>query len=242
MPATQLNPQLPVAILAGGLATRLRPLTERIPKVLIEVAGRPFLEHQLAKLRTQGIRDVVLCVGYLGESVQEQFGDGSQYGMRLRYSFDGPALLGTGGAIRRALPLLGEAFFVLYGDSYLEVDFHAVREAFFRSNCNALMTVFRNRNQWDTSNVACAGGRVVAHDKKAITPAMEYIDYGLSVFRSSVFARYQDNSVLDLAGVTRDLALQGELAAFEVTERFYEIGSQAGLAELNSLLAQHSTL
>ena len=123
---------LPVAILAGGLATRLRPVTETVPKVLLEVAGKPFLEHQLAQFREQGVEEVVLCVGFLGETIQEQYGDGALMEYDISYSFDGPKLLGTGGAIRKALPLLGEAFFVMYGDSYLRIDFAEVERAFRR--------------------------------------------------------------------------------------------------------------
>ena len=231
----QVDHDLPVAILAGGLATRLRPLTEKIPKILLEVGGKPFLEHQLANLRRQGIREIVLCVGFLGESIQERYGNGNHYGVHLSYCFDGPKLLGTGGAIRRALHLLGDAFFVLYGDSYLEIDFDNVKTAFFQSECSALMTVLRNRNQWDSSNVEFADGRILVHDKSKRSPAMQYIYYGFSIFKSSVFDGYEEGSSLDLAEMTRDLALRGDLAGYETTKRFYEIGSHAGLAELDGI-------
>ena len=171
---------LPVAILAGGLATRLRPLTEKIPKVLLPVAGKPFLAHQLELLRGQGIRHAVLCLGYLGEMVTRQFGDGHDWGMHLEYSFDGPTLLGTGGALRQALPKLGEKFFVLYGDSYLTANFGLVAEAFDRSGQRGLMTVFRNEGLYDTSNVLFRDGRIVTYDKQARLPEMRHIDYGLS--------------------------------------------------------------
>src|ERR1700733_5094623 len=163
---------IPVALLAGGLATRLRPLTETVPKVLLEVAGKPFLQHQLAMLREQGIRRVVLCVGFLGEQVRQQFGNGSAHGVELLYSFDGPVLLGTGGAIRQALPLLGERFFVLYGDSYLNVDFSQVASSFNESRKSALMTVFDNRDRWDASNVWFAEGQIKLYDKRARIPEM----------------------------------------------------------------------
>src|SRR4051794_4872944 len=139
---------LPVAILAGGLATRLRPLTETIPKSLVEVAGEPFLAHQLRLLHSHGIRRATLCVGYLGEMVREFAGDGARFGMEVTYSFDGPELRGTAGAVRQALPLLGPAFFVLYGDSYLPCDYAAVERAFLESGKLGLMTVFRNEGQW----------------------------------------------------------------------------------------------
>ena len=159
---------LPVAILAGGLATRLRPITQTIPKALIEVAGKPFIDHQLRYLKKQGIRQVVLCIGYLGEMIQEVVGDGSAFGLHVTYSPDGRVLLGTGGALRQALPVLGEDFFVLYGDSYLPVNFLAVQEAYKASKKPALMTVLLNGDRWDKSNVVFEGGRLVEYNKMQI--------------------------------------------------------------------------
>jgi NDP-sugar pyrophosphorylase family protein len=228
---------LPVAILAGGLATRLRPLTEKIPKVLLPVAGKPFLAHQLELLRAQGIRRAVLCVGYLGEMVAEEFGDGRAWGVELSYAYDGPILLGTGGALRQALPLLGESFFVLYGDSYLTAPFAPIADFFERSGQPGLMTVYRNEGLYDTSNVVFRDGRIVVYDKKRRLPEMRHIDYGLSLFRASVFAERPAGAAFDLAEVMRDLVGRGQLAGYEVAERFYEIGSPAGLTELETLLA-----
>ena len=227
---------LPVAILAGGLATRLRPLTETVPKVLLEVAGKPFLELQLAGLREQGVEEVVLCVGFLGESIRERFGDGSSHGIRVSYSFDGPKLLGTGGAIRKALPLLGEAFFVMYGDSYLRINFAEVESAFRRLRRPGLMTIFHNRDLWDTSNVSYANGAIKHYDKVQRDADMQHIDYGLNVFKSEVFTGYPPDEALDLAQVMRTLVDRGEMAGFEARERFYEIGSPEGLQELNEFL------
>ncbi len=227
---------LPVAILAGGLATRLRPLTETVPKVLLEVANRPFLEHQLARLREQGVKEVVLCVGFLGETIQEQFGDGRDHGIRISYSFDGPVLLGTGGAIRKALPLLGEAFFVMYGDSYLRIDFAEVESAFRRLGKPGLMTLFHNQDHWDVSNVSYADGVIRRYDKVRRDADMQHIDYGLSVFEADVFKAYPAGQVLDLAHVMRTLVDHGQMAGFEARERFYEIGSHEGLRELNEFL------
>jgi NDP-sugar pyrophosphorylase family protein len=226
----------PVAILAGGLATRLRPITEKIPKSLVTVAGEPFLAHQLRLLQSRGLRRAVLCVGYLGEMIERDFGDGAAYGVDLKYSFDGPKLLGTGGALRQALPLLGEEFLVLYGDSYLPIDYAAVLHAFQASGQPGLMTVFRNEGAWDTSNVHFADGRIVRYDKRKRTPAMRHIDYGLGVFRASVFADRPAAEPFDLADVQRELVAKHALAGHEVFQRFYEIGSHAGLAELESLL------
>ena len=228
--------ELPVAILAGGLATRLRPITERVPKVLIPVAGKPFLAHQLALLRQRGITRAVLCLGHLGDMVQREFGDGAAHGVKLEYSFDGPVLLGTGGALKRALPLLGEKFFVLYGDSYLPIDFRPIADFFERSGKPGLMTVFQNEGRYDTSNVVFGDGEIKVYDKKNKVPEMRHIDYGLSLFKSSAFDDWPADEPFDLADVMQRLVARKQLAGFEVTQRFYEIGSHEGLAELEALL------
>jgi NDP-sugar pyrophosphorylase family protein len=231
---------MPVAILAGGLATRLRPITGKIPKSLISVAGKPFLAHQLELLRSRGLRRVVLCVGYLGEMIQRDFGDGSRFGVRLEYSFDGPKLLGTGGAIKHALPLLGGEFFVLYGDSYLPIEYRPVAEFFHRSDKLGCMTVYRNEGRHDTSNVVFHNGQIAVYDKKNRTPEMQHIDYGLSLFKSAAFKAFSADKPFDLAEVMGKLVREGQLAGYEVHERFYEIGSPAGLAELETLLKSKS--
>jgi N-acetyl-alpha-D-muramate 1-phosphate uridylyltransferase len=223
---------LPVAILAGGLATRLRPLTETIPKSLIEINGEPFIWHQLRLLRANGIASVVLCLGYLGERVRESVGDGARFGLHVAYSFDGPVLLGTAGAVKRAIPLLGDSFFVLYGDSYLPCDWKAVGCAFRESGKSGLMTVCLNNNQWDTSNVEFEGGRIVAYNKRLRTPRMRHIDYGLGVLRAAAFDRVPPGEPADLAALYQQLLGEGELAAYEVPGRFYEIGSFEGIQEL----------
>lgn len=228
---------LTVAILAGGLATRLRPLTEKIPKVLLPVAGKPFLVHQLELLRKQNLTHVVICLGHLGEMVQRDFGDGQAWGVQLEYSFDGPKLLGTGGALQKALPLLGEAFFVLYGDSYLPIDFQPVAECFRRSGKLGLMTVFHNENRFDTSNVVFADGEIKVYDKKNRSPDMQHIDYGLSVLSRGAFEEFSEGATFDLAELLQRLVARKQLAGFEVKERFYEIGSREGLAELEGLLS-----
>lgn len=229
---------LPVAILAGGLATRLRPITETIPKALVEIRGEPFLGHQLRLLRERGLEHAVLCVGYRGEQIREYAGDGSAFGLRVDYSFDGPKLLGTAGAILRALPLLGENFFVLYGDSYLPCDYGAVEGTLLESGKDGLMTVHRNEGRWDTSNVEFSEGRILAYDKANRTSAMRHIDYGLGAFRRRPFDALPEGQAADLAGVYQDLLRQGELAAYEVPTRFYEIGSPEGIRELEEFLSQ----
>jgi NDP-sugar pyrophosphorylase family protein len=229
---------LPVAILAGGLATRLRPLTEDVPKSLIEVAGRPFAEHQLTRLAEQGIDRVVFCVGHLGDRIERALGDGRRWGLRLEFVHDPPVLAGTGGAVLAALPRLGESFFVMYGDSYLPCDMRAVQEAFFASGRAGLMTVFRNENRWDRSNVEYVAGRIVRYDKRAQDASMQHIDYGLGVFHRRAFDAWNDHEgPFDLASVYRALLAAGELAGVEVPDRFYEIGSLDGLAETRALLA-----
>jgi len=222
---------LPVAILAGGLATRLQPVTQKIPKALIEVAGKPFIGRQLDYLSCLGITRVVACVGYLGEQIESAIGDGRAFGLAVEYSYDGPVLLGTGGALKRALPLLGERFFTLYGDSYLPCDFRAVQQAFLESGEPALMTVMHNEDQWDKSNVSFRDGRIVEYNKSAPGPEMTYIDYGLGILTAPALESYPKARAFDLSEVYHELSLAGRLAGFEVTERFYEIGSPQGLKE-----------
>ena len=222
---------LPVAILAGGLATRLHPITQTIPKALVDVAGKPFISRQLEYLQAQGIRRAVLCIGFLGEMIEAVVGNGEQFGLEVSYSPDGPTLLGTGGALKKALPLLGEHFFVLYGDSYLPVDFSGVQQAYARSGQQALMTVLENGDRWDKSNVLFEGGRLVEYNKHAPRPDMAYIDYGLGVVAAKVLAQYPVDEPFDLADVYQTLSKHGQLAGLEVHERFYEIGSHSGLKE-----------
>jgi N-acetyl-alpha-D-muramate 1-phosphate uridylyltransferase len=236
----ELPELMPVVILAGGLATRMLPETERIPKALLEIEGHPFLWHQLQLLKRHGARRIVLLVGHLGEAVQEKFGDGSGLGMAIEYSYDGPALLGTAGAIRQALPLLADSFFVLYGDSYLPCDYRRVEEAFRRAGSPGLMTVYRNDGRYDGSNVEYDGNRILRYDKRDRTPAMRYIDYGLSAFDPGVFAALPAGTPCDLASVYQDLLTAGNLASFEVYERFYEIGSPEGLRDASEFLRSHS--
>ena len=227
---------LSVAILAGGMATRLRPITEKIPKLLVEVAGEPFFSHQIRLLKKAGLNHLVLCVGYLGERIVEQYGDGSKWGVKIEYSFDGPTLLGTGGALIQALPKLGDAFYVLYGDSYLPVDYLDVGRSFLESGKLGLMTVFENHERYDTSNVLFADGQIVIYDKKNKVSAMHHIDYGLGLLRAEALKLYPKDAVVDLAAVYGQLVAEKQLAGYEVKDRFYEIGSHAGLNELDQLL------
>lgn len=223
--------KLPVAILAGGMATRLHPITETIPKALMDVAGKPFILRQLDYLKSQGVTRVVLCVGFLGEQVQAVVGDGSAIGLAVSYSQDWPKLMGTGGALMKALPLLDSQFLVLYGDSYLPIDFAAVELAFLNSGKPALMTVQRNEDQWDKSNVLFRDGVILEYNKRAPTPGMRYIDYGLGAISAQVLANEGATQPFDLADIYHRLSVSGRLVGYEVFERFYEIGSHKGLKE-----------
>lgn len=231
-----------LAILAGGLATRLRPVTETVPKSLVEVAGEPFLAHQLRLVARQGFRRIILLTGYLGEQIKAFAGDGRQFGLEIDYSIDGDRLRGTGGALRSAMPMLGDEFFVLYGDSYLDIDVAPIFQAYRAMRAPAMMTVLHNSNRWDRSNVEFDGAMVVRHDKTASgQPGIEWIDYGFSVFQSSVFAKCSQPDPFDLSALTRELASTGNLAGFAVSKRFYEIGTPEGRAETEAQILQKKT-
>jgi N-acetyl-alpha-D-muramate 1-phosphate uridylyltransferase len=229
---------LPVVILAGGLATRLLPVTEKIPKALLEVGRRPFLELQIELLKRNSINEVILCVGHLGEMIEQRYGNGDSLGVRMKYSYDGPKLLGTGGAIKKALSILPKVFFVLYGDSYLPVDYQAVAAAFWEARCPALMTVFPNADTWDISNVWFQDGCIRLYSKKEKLTQMRHIDYGLMICTREIFKDCSDNVSFDLADTLENLSRNAELAGYEVGQRFYEIGSPSGLAELDRFLSK----
>lgn len=229
-----------VALLAGGLATRLRPLTEQVPKAMLDVAGEPFIAHQLRLLRRERVSRVVICAGYLADQIEAYVGDGSRFGLLVTYKLDGPKLLGTGGALRAALDQLGEEFLVMYGDSWLDIAYAPVFEAFRASGQPALMTVFRNDGQWDASNVWFEDGRIRLYDKRARLPQMRHIDWGLGMIRAEALAARSANEPFDLAEVYSDLSREGKLAGYEVTTRFYEIGSAEGLKETDALLRRQA--
>jgi NDP-sugar pyrophosphorylase family protein len=224
-----------LALLAGGLATRLQPHTLRVPKAMIEVAGEPFIARQLRLMRREGVSRVVLCVGYLGEQIEAFVKDGRQFGVAVDYCYDGPNLLGTGGALRKALPRLGSEFLVMYGDSWLDTRFAPIVSAFRNSGKPALMTVFRNNGQWDASNVWYEDGNIRRYDKRARLPQMRHIDWGLTAIKAIHLKERPADVAFDLADVYSDLSRRGELAGYEVTTRFYEIGSVEGLRETEEL-------
>jgi len=226
----------PLALLAGGLAIRLRPHTLKVPKAMMEVAGEPFIVHQLRLMRREGVERVVLCVGYLGEQIEACVGDGDQFGVAVDYCYDGPNLLGTGGALRKALPRLGPEFLVMYGDSWLDTGFAPIVATFRKSGKPALMTVFRNEGRWDASNVWYEDGVIKRYDKIERVPQMRHIDWGLSLVKADLLTSHPAEAAFDLAEVYANLARRGQLAGYEATTRFYEIGSAEGLRETDALL------
>ena len=225
-----------IAILAGGLATRLKPVTETIPKSLIEVAGKPFIYHQLKLLHSKGIRKAVICAGYLGELIKDYVRGGDEYGIQVEYSFDGNKLLGTGGAIKNSLKFFSNNFFIIYGDSYLDAEFKVINEYFLKLNKYGLMTVLKNDGMWDKSNIEFENGEILVYDKKFSSGKMNYIDYGLGILSKEAFKDFENKEVFDLEEVYKDLLNKKQLAGFEVQERFYEIGSFAGLEDTEKYL------
>ncbi|MDZ4713419.1 MAG: sugar phosphate nucleotidyltransferase [bacterium] len=226
-----------LVLLSGGMATRLRPVTEKIPKSMIEVAGKPFIDHQLELTKSNGILNVIVCTGFLGEKIEEHTGNGKELGLDIKYSFDGETLLGTGGAIKKALNLLGDSFFVMYGDSYLNTDFKIINEYFFSTHKSGLMTVFRNDGKWDKSNIEFEDSKIKNYDKKSSDVKLKYIDYGLGILTKKAFEDFENENVFDLERVYKNLLIKDELAGFEVSERFYEIGSFEGLSATEELLS-----
>ena len=228
-----------VALLAGGLATRLRPITEQIPKALVDIAGRPFIDYQVALFRRHGIRRLVLCLGYLGGQVEEHLGDGAALGMELRYSHDGDRLLGTGGALRRAMDLLGEVFWVCYGDSYMDIDYRAILDCFSRQeSALGLMTVLHNANRWERSNVVFRDGRLIRYCKRTADPDMTYVDYGVALLRREALQRIPPDCPYDLAQLYESMVAEETMMGYEVTNRFYEIGTPATLDEARQHLSR----
>lgn len=231
-----------VVILAGGLATRMQPLTERTPKSLLVVAGRPFVAWQLELLRSLGFDDLVLCVGHLGEQIEAFVGDGARFGLRVRYSYDGPKLLGTAGALRRALELLAPEFLVTYGDSYLPFDYAGpLRDLEAHPEASGSMSVYRNSGRWDASNTQIEGELVKRYVKGSGDPAVDHIDYGATALRREVIEALGADQVHPLERVFSELSAAKKLRAFRVHERFYEIGSPSGLADLERMLLARGT-
>lgn len=237
--------ELPViAVLAGGLATRLGDLTKATPKALIDICGRPFLSWQLELFAARGLRDVVLCVRHHAEQIEDWVARHPIPGLSVRFCRDGERALGTGGALRAALPMLGSPFLVTYGDSYLRCDYRAVMAAFETQRSAGparpmlgLMTVYENHDRYDASNIVFREGRIIRYDKTARTAEMRHIDYGLGVLTREAFDAFRDEEAFDLARVYQSLLAEDRLAGYEVGERFYEVGSLAGIEEFRRVAA-----
>lgn len=229
-------------VLAGGLATRMQPRTLTIPKALLPVAGRPFVDWQLELLAACGYRDVIFCIAHLGEQVEAHVGTGERFGVRARFVHDGGKLLGTGGALRGALELLEPAFLVTYGDSYLPFDYSAplrLLEAELGSgSCDGVMSVYENDGKWDTSNVSTDGTWVLRYEKHVRDPALRYIDYGAIALSREIAARIPEGVASGLDVLQHDLAARRRLRAFVAHDRFFEIGSPEGLAALERNLLE----
>jgi NDP-sugar pyrophosphorylase family protein len=224
-------------ILAGGLATRMRPRTLTIAKAMLEVADRPFIDWQLEKLAACTFDDVVMCVAFLGDQIRDHVGDGARFGLRVRYSDEGPTLLGTAGALRTALPLLDETFLVTYGDSYLPFDYgEPLRVLEREDDCDGVMSVFPNRGQWDASNVKTDGTRVLAYEKGTVDPSFDHIDYGALALRRRLVENLPLGERHGLEQLQTELARAGRMRAVVAPERFYEIGSPEGLSSLDARL------
>jgi len=226
-----------IVILAGGLGTRLHPFTYELPKALIPIHDKPFLHHQIDLLKGNGIRDIVVCVGHLGDQVKDYFGDGRWLGVHITYSEEEGELLGTAGALKNAEPLLDDEFFLTYGDSYQMLDYAEVMSYFRRFSKLGLMVVYRNANRYGRSNVSVGGGLVTAYDKEGRTPGMVYINYGLSVLRRGALAFIPPGQPFSQEDFYQMLIDRRELLAYETKQRFYEIGSPRGLEEFRTLVA-----
>ena len=224
------------AILAGGLGRRLRPLTSRIPKAMVQVDGRPFLEYELDLLKSHGVDDLVLCVGYLGETIRAHFGDGSAFGVRIRYSSEGERLMGPIGALKMAERLLGDSFFVTYGDAYLRLDYHEMMATLLRNEEPGLMAVYRNEGRFGRSDVVVKDGFVASYDKENRAPAMDWVNFGVTAMKKEALDSAEEGRVCDEPTFYRRLIKGRRLRAYEVKERFYEIGSVQGLKEFDEFI------
>lgn len=222
--------KLPLVILAGGLGSRLGEKTKDIPKALIDVAGQPFIFRQLNYLKDQGFKKIVICTAYRGNQIKEYVGNGSKFSLNISYSDDGEEMLGTGGSVKKASNMFDKNFFILYGDSFLPIDFSLVESAFNKENKPALMTVLKNTKKLDKSN-AYFNNKIVHYNKRNPDKMMDYIDYGLTVVDKSIFTKFPTKKNFDLADVFEDLSKRNQLAGIEISVRFYEIGSINGLRD-----------
>lgn len=226
------------AILAGGLGTRLRPLTDEVPKAMVPVNGRPFLEYEIELLKDRGVDEIVLCVGYLGEKIRRHFGDGEEFGVRVQYSSEGDSLLGPIGALKLAEKLLSRVFFVTYGDAYLRMDYRKMMDMLLQSDEVAVMAVYRNQGKFGRSDVVIRDGMVVAYDKKTSAPGMHWTNFGVTAIKKEAIESVEPGRIYDEMKFYGELVERRQLLAFEVGERFYEIGTRASLKEFSEFIVQ----
>jgi MurNAc alpha-1-phosphate uridylyltransferase len=227
---------LSLAILAGGVASRLMPITKNTPKSLVLINDKPFIHYQLEYLKKQKIKNIVLCVGHFGKMIENEIGDGKKYGLSIKYSYDGKNLLGTGGAIKKALPMLDETFYIMYGDSLLPINYKTIEKKFLASNKPALMTMIKNNNQWDKSNILYNGKYIVEYNKKNPTGKMKYVDYGLGILSKAAFKSFKKQRSFDLGDLYHQLSIEKKLGSYLVKKRFYEIGSHQGLLDTSDFI------
>jgi NDP-sugar pyrophosphorylase family protein len=233
---------IPIVILCGGLATRLYPTTKTIPKSLIMIEDTPFISYQLDLLYKKGITDVILCVGKFGKMIEDYVGDGSFWGLRVKYSYEDESnLLGTGGAIKNAIKLLPDEFMILYGDSYLDVDYKKIIERFYETHKTMLMTVYKNPYWYHKNNVTFKDGEILKYDKKHVWKDMEYIEYGITISKKYIIKDYPDTK-FDLSELMSKLVYYKDVSAYEIFERYYEIGSEEGIREFKNKLGLYNNI
>ncbi len=225
-------------ILAGGLGTRLRPLTESVPKPMVQINGRPFLEYEIELLKNVGVRDFVLCLGYKGQIIRNHFGDGSKFGARISYSFEGEKLLGPAGGLKNAEALLEDVFLVTYADGYLMMDYVKAWDFFLKSNRLGMMVVYENHNKFGKSDLVVKDGHVVKYDKRHQTHDMVWINFGVSYLRKEALNIIPQDQTFGEEEFYNELISRKELLAFETKGRFYEIGTPESLNEFASFIAK----
>jgi MurNAc alpha-1-phosphate uridylyltransferase len=230
---------IPIAILAGGLATRLHPLSNNLAKSMVPICGKPFIDWQLKLLASSGIERVVLCLGHRANEIQDFVGNGHSYGLTVDYSIEDISL-GTAGALHKAKDYLGQCFGVLYGDTYLPIDYLQIISYFRSINSPALLTIYQNSNRYDQSNVNYVKGQIVTYSKKRRTRDMQFIDSGLSIFQSEVLSEIAPDSVIDLSDILETLVAKKQVVGYQIFERFFEVGSFQGIVDLSRHLERHS--
>jgi len=228
--------KMQAVILAGGEGTRLRPLTTSLPKSMIPIAGKPFLDYEIMLLKRTGVIDFVICIGYKGEIIRSHFGNGESFGVKIRYSDDGDMLLGTAGSLKKAQALLADGFFITYGDAYPIIDYHAAWNRFLSTGKIAMMVVLKNSNKYGRSNTVVQNGQVTFYSKKETVPGMEYIEFGVTFMNKQALDMLAGDYPIDLELLYRKIICNNQMAAVEVKQRIYDIGSPEGLRDFGELV------